>query len=109
MELNEFVEEWNNHVIRRTRNSISPSGRPNIMYAFPALHNGRKFLNPIDEIHVANCSELCIPVTKSCEDEDLLELCDILCEEKNLPAPANVYLAINNYCELRQEILNLLE
>ncbi|XP_031338632.1 uncharacterized protein LOC116174338 [Photinus pyralis] len=109
VELNEFAQEWNNHVIRKTRNSISPSGRPDMMYDFPALYGGTNFLNPVEENYIENCANLCEVVNRSCRDETVFELCDVISREKNLGASDSTYLAINKYCELRTEIIKMLE
>lgn len=76
-ELDNSTEEWNNHRIRRCRNSVSPvspSGRPDVMYNFPTLYCGRNFLNPLHQEHTDRCSEQCVFVTKSCSDETILHL-----------------------------------
>lgn len=36
-DIDEFVEDWNNHYIRKNRLSISPHGRPNDLYEYPEL------------------------------------------------------------------------
>ena len=40
-ELDETLELWNNHRIRKVRNSECPSGRPNVLYLLPNLNGGR--------------------------------------------------------------------
>jgi len=37
-ELDEFVTEWNHHWIRHSTMAELPSGIPNVLYDFPALH-----------------------------------------------------------------------
>ena len=39
-ELEEFVELWNSHTIRRTRLAASPCGRPDDLYDMPMLFGG---------------------------------------------------------------------
>lgn len=36
-ELDQFVEEWNSHRIRQSKNADAPGGIPNTMYYFPSL------------------------------------------------------------------------
>ena len=37
-DLEEFVDNWNSHLIRRNRLSDCPSGVPNELYQYPTLH-----------------------------------------------------------------------
>ena len=39
-ELEEFVELWNSHTIRRTRLAASPCGRPDDLYDMPMRFGG---------------------------------------------------------------------
>ena len=34
----DFVQDWNEHPIRRNNNAVSPHGRPNDIYDMPSLH-----------------------------------------------------------------------
>lgn len=79
------------------------------MYDFPSLFYGKDFLNPVREELIDNCAEQCISVGRSCDDETIWELCNLIRDEKQLPAASDFYQATNNYCELRTEIISLLE
>ena len=37
-ELDDFVKEWNHHHIRSSSMAETPSGKPEVLYNFPALH-----------------------------------------------------------------------
>lgn len=37
-ELATFVNDWNSHLIRKNRHSLSPSGVPNEMYELPSMY-----------------------------------------------------------------------
>ena len=38
-EIDEFVEVWNTHKIRRQKDVVLPCGRPNHIYDFPEEYN----------------------------------------------------------------------
>ena len=38
-DLNEFVDNWNDHLIRHNRLSGCPSGVPNLLYEYPHVHS----------------------------------------------------------------------
>lgn len=38
-ELSEVMSTWNNHLIRQIKGSLCPSGKPNILYAYPSIYD----------------------------------------------------------------------
>ena len=46
-DLEEFVDNWNAHLIRRNRLSGCPGGVPNHLYDYPSLHG----INTSNTIH----------------------------------------------------------
>ncbi len=47
-DLNLTMTHWNTHYLRRSRNSVSPHGKPDIMYYVPELYQTRSYLNVFD-------------------------------------------------------------
>lgn len=45
-QLNEFIQEWNSHNIRKSKMAEAPAGVPNVLYNFPELKGTNYFLNP---------------------------------------------------------------
>ena len=37
-ELDNFVNEWNNHSIRQSKMAEAPGGKPNVLFEFPELN-----------------------------------------------------------------------
>ena len=48
-EIDEFVEVWNTHKIRRQKDVVLPCGRPNHIYDFPEEYNLEQCGVPIQE------------------------------------------------------------
>jgi len=46
-ELNETVELWNHHRIRKVRNAECPSGRPHMLYSLPNNYGGEECSTPM--------------------------------------------------------------
>ncbi len=75
---------WNNHSIRRSRNAISPNGKPNIMFQFPGLWNTRNYIcavsqNDKDAFHEFRSLVCC--------DPDVYEMCIGIMAEDNIVPP----------------------
>ena len=51
LELDETKQLWNNHYIRKSKNSESPPGRPNVLYFTPHLSNGQECKSPLDNVN----------------------------------------------------------
>ncbi|CAB1430415.1 unnamed protein product [Pleuronectes platessa] len=49
-ELQDVVHLWNTHRIRSSRNTVSPGGRPVMMYTIPQLFGAREYLKEIKEL-----------------------------------------------------------
>lgn len=111
-ELDQVVFEWNTHRIRRSRNARGPTGRPICLFELPENFNGTNCLVDVPEevINAIQRDREVISEIPLCDD-DVRTLCDCILweEEYNKPNAYNVADAINLYCILRIEILNLLQ
>lgn len=66
---------WNAHVIRPSRNSVVPSGRPDLMYTAATLWGATDKLCPVSAEDVEVCStEAVLRSTIPCDD-DVYRLC----------------------------------
>lgn len=106
--MNRVVTEWNIHRIRKSRNSIAPAGRPDILYSFPEIFESVNYIHRLEEHHIQNCKEECIFLNNSCSAFDIAGLCEIIMQEMNIEKPINVYDGITAYIHIRAEMLTLL-
>ncbi|KAJ8914135.1 hypothetical protein NQ315_016213 [Exocentrus adspersus] len=107
-ELNNVVLEWNTHLIRKNRHSHCPSGRPDVIFNFPQIHNSNDHLIVVQEEHLQTCEEECVFLDCPCSDNDVFDLCKIILEELGSDKPTDPLDAISLYKEIRNEILTLL-
>ncbi|CAH0550629.1 unnamed protein product [Brassicogethes aeneus] len=107
-ELNNVVLEWNMHLIRKNRHSNCPSGRPDVIFNFPQIHNSRDHLIVVEEEHLQICEEECVFLDCPCSNNDVHDLCKIVLDELGSDKPTDPFYALNLYKELRDEILTLL-
>lgn len=106
-ELDLFVNTWNNHSIRQSRNCNVPHGRPNMMYNFPSLYGGHDQLCPVSNDDFDQCLNdvefrLLIPC-----DVDVYHVLLHIIQRDELPVATDTSERINLYLHLRQQI-NLL-
>ncbi|XP_031351071.1 uncharacterized protein LOC116176587 [Photinus pyralis] len=106
-ELDLVVQEWGAHRITKSKNSISPSGRPIVMYNLPELYGSEDNLVRVFSASILSCKEECLSLKSSC-DEDVNDLCNIILSELDMSKPHDPYDAVNLYVKLRTEILDLL-
>lgn len=97
------MEEWDVHRIRKTRNTISPSGKPIIKYNFPELYSCNNYLVHANYGDINKCLEECTFFETPC-DEDIYELCQIIISEQNITKPETPDDAVNLYILLKREI-----
>lgn len=107
-ELDTIVTEWNMHRIAPSRNSVSPRGRPFIMYHMPQVYGTKDYLYPAREEDINICKELCtFPENVPC-DKDVYELCVIIMTENGLSVAQEPNNAIDLYVTLREKVLEIL-
>ncbi|KAL5013781.1 hypothetical protein ScPMuIL_008051 [Solemya velum] len=104
-ELDDTVLAWNMHNIRRNRHSVSPYGRPFMMYNQP---------------HVYGCAHRIIQVTpQGCEgmyqekdelpcDKDVYNFCRYKMDERGWQDPCDAKEAKELYIKMRQTMVQLL-
>lgn len=105
-QLNQFMENWNDHRIRRQRQEvIVPSGIPNVLYFQPEIYDSSDFSFPIlcndqtlSELENEHTSDL--PV-RGCS-EDFMHLIGYLSGEEPMQAliPQTLDEAFQNFCTL---------
>lgn len=106
-DLNEVIWEWNVHRIRTTRNSISPTGRPCMMFEIPSLFHVENYLNNVPSHALNGFSSECIMLKYPC-DEDFYHLCEIVRNENNLSKPDDALLAVDFYISMRNILRQIL-
>lgn len=106
-ELDQIVEEWNAHHIRRSRNVTGPSGCPFIMYHIPEIYHSRNYAVLVPQNEIQFCQTETLENEHPC-DADLFEMCCLIMEEKNLLHPSNAYEATNVYTALRETLYEIL-
>ncbi|XP_057311869.1 uncharacterized protein LOC130649584 [Hydractinia symbiolongicarpus] len=107
-DLDQTVSLWNNHRIRKVRNSESPAGRPNVLYHLPERDGGEDYkcsVNSNDlavaEIHIQQ------PLLFGCS-EVMSELLAIIMNEKQMTLPNSTEKAKELFKVLTEEMYNLL-
>ena len=103
-ELLTVQSEWNSHHIRPVSKSVSPSGKPDVIYHFPELYNTVSYMRPVSEITLRQYNRLacdesidCLPLYKA--------LFDSVAMEQNLTIPLSLEEAANKFTQ----ILDVLE
>lgn len=108
-ELDRFKEEHNSHRIRKSKNSISPGGRPITMYRVPEEYGKKNCLTEIlDHTDIEMIEGQCIFEKLPCE-ENLYYVCESIVEEKQLKRPVNTSDATCLYLYLRGKIYEYVE
>ena len=85
-ELYGIMKDWNTHTIRRSRNEVSPSGRPDSIYFLPDNYGGQDCLKSFNCIDM-DILALQMSSTRSDCDAEYGELFDILIEEARMTRP----------------------
>ncbi|CAH0551685.1 unnamed protein product [Brassicogethes aeneus] len=108
-ELDQVVGEWNSHRIRSSRNSISPTGRPIIMFEAPYLYHCENCLVDIPAAVIENLEQECTFHTNQC-DEDMKTLCEELILENNFSCSfSDPYEASQMYIKLKEKVYEIIE
>lgn len=107
-ELDQVVLEWNIHKIRKSRNSISPVGRPTIMFEIPEFYEARSYLTDVPDFAIDAIEKECTFLRKPC-DEDFFNLCCIIMNEHGYRHEDDPYKALELYLNLRGQLKELLQ
>ena len=106
-ELDEVRILWNNHRIRKVRNSECPEGRPDVLFFSPSLTNGRECSYKIDKSDFQLAQGFSQdPPLLGCSKE-MVELCSIIMKDKGYQLPNDADSAKDLFYSLVQEIDNL--
>ncbi|CAG9763543.1 unnamed protein product [Ceutorhynchus assimilis] len=105
-EMVEVVHEWNIHKISKTRNSVSPTGRPALMYEVPSFYGAQSYLVPVPAFAIDELSSGCTFQEHPC-DKDFHELCIILIEENQYVQNENPTDCVDLYKKLRNDLRNI--
>lgn len=105
-DLNQVVLEWNVHRIRATRNSISPTGRPCMMFDIPSLFHGQNYLQHVSNHVLDVLSSECLYLQYPC-DEDFYLLCESVMTENRLSKTNDLFETVDLYLQLRTKITEL--
>lgn len=103
-ELDLAVSMWDNHTIRPSSNSNSPSGQPRQMFNHPSLWNTRDYLCPVSRTDIdARLAEV-EPRSSICCHAYVYDICINIMRENNLVPPFNADEAVVLYRRLRANI-----
>lgn len=107
--LDETVKYWNHHRIRKSKNSDSPYGSPDIMYLLPGIYGGSKRQLQFLNTDINYCKRVLQPKKPSdfyCSD-NFAELAAILMNQNNMRFPSNLAEAENIYSQLISLLANV--
>lgn len=102
-ELDSVKDVWNDHIIRPSRNTRGPSGRPNVMYSLPDLYQTRNFLFDVPQNEIVLCKEECILRSNVPCDQDVYEMCNILLDRNGYIYPSDLGTGKTLYLNLRRD------
>jgi hypothetical protein len=100
--LDEFVQLWNTHIIRRSHSGSG--GRPILLYEASNGNGINDFTIPVDVDKLQICADECSPAGNVCSDNDIEELANVYLQEHNLTVESDVYAAVDLYDFLRTTI-----
>ncbi len=95
---------WDNHTIRPSSNSNSPSGQPRQMFNHPSLWNSRDYLCPVSRVDIDACRAEVEPRSLICCDDNVYDMCINIMRGNNLVPPFNADEAVILYRRLRANI-----
>ena len=106
-----FVELWNNHRIRPTRNDTLVCGKPSFMYECPEAYATNNKKHSVDQAHIDACKdeEICRLETECPCDEDMFEVCVSTMETMGANPPDNPREALLLYNQIRPIVRALIE
>lgn len=93
-ELQEVTHLWNCHRICASKNAVSPSGRPLMMYSLPQLFGTTDYLKTVFPEQIHACREECLPRGPHPCDDSVFEICCLAMSESNLHPPTTPEEAI---------------
>ena len=103
-ELDNFMDIWNNHRIRKVQNSECPGGKPNVLFHTPDMHGGRQGGLPIREEEIVLATEFVrSPPLFGCSDEFVQNAFTII-NSNGLTYPANVAEAESLFTRILNEL-----
>ncbi|CAH1114742.1 unnamed protein product [Psylliodes chrysocephalus] len=105
--LDQVVLEWNIHKIRRLKNTVSPSGRPCIMYEMPSIYKTRSYMVGVPNFAIEALRSECKFLKYPC-DQDVFDLCNILLVENNWEKGSDPHEAVDLYIQLRNVLKSIL-
>lgn len=105
-DLDRFKEDWNTHLIRKSKNSISPGGRPMSMYWMPEQFKKKNFLIDLQDNDIEMLKD-----ESRFEDhnDNLYDVIEMFRTENNLPKPLNAEHANALYLYFRLKIHKLID
>lgn len=110
--MNEFVNIWNTHCIRRTRNESAAYGQPVILYTLPELANTRNYGHSVSSLRQDVAEEQGVykirEPERSCCDLELQNLCKIIMKENNFYQPRTAAEGQLLYLNLRYRVTALI-
>lgn len=107
-ELEEVAQLWNCHRIRPSRNAVSPSGRPLVMYNIPQLFGSTNHLKAVNPQQVELCRQECLPRGPLPCDQTVFDICCLIMSENHLHPPTTAEEAVELYLYLRASIHTML-
>ena len=105
--IDQTVDEWNSHSIRKSKSQRVPNGVPNILFNHPELSGSDENGVDFNEEDLLACADEATFISTS-SDKDISELCVILMEENNWQSPTSPHDALTLYYNLRQSCNNML-
>ena len=101
-----ITEDWNSHLISKSRSNSGPSGRPNCMFSLPHLYDASDFSKLIDQEEV---NEFYPTVDCNLQDYSIEfgEFASIVMTDVDIAIPTNPKEALNLYIFLLQKIKEL--
>ncbi|KAB0795190.1 hypothetical protein PPYR_12029 [Photinus pyralis] len=103
-ELDTVAMEWDLHQISRSRNAVSPIGKPFIMYNIPEVYGTKDYLCNLSSADIGDYEEQCLFHNCPCDD-DFYELCVIIMSENGYVMPKTSTDAVDLYLNLRHQLL----
>ncbi|ROJ26374.1 hypothetical protein DPX16_12536 [Anabarilius grahami] len=94
-DLDSTKDTWNSHLIRPSRNSLIPHGRPDVMYTLPELYDTEDYICHILVEDCATCEDQCIHRSDVACDEDIFTLCAHIMAQHHLRLPKDMYTALD--------------
>lgn len=95
---------WNNHSIRRSRNTDSPSGSPNRLFQYPLLWNTRNYMRAVSQNDIGGLQDEVEARSLVCCDPDMYERCISIMSEDSKTPPTCCNEAIALYRHLRTKV-----